>query len=124
MSDVYFGGGVAALRYSDRVDVMRVDAAAQWIYPQIQSFERSDIASFAYLPEESALFALSQGRVWRVDVDQSVFDGTATQFSVHRLCTGASADVSSTGGYELFAASSHVVCVGVNSFQYFRARDL
>ena len=80
-------GSLVFVQFETHIDVLRVDISRQTVCPSILTFERSNVPHFDFAPACSTLFVECDSHVYRVSVDQSIFDDVEDGYGFTKLQT-------------------------------------
>lgn len=80
-------GNLVFVQFETHIDVLRVDIAQQTVCPNMLTFERSRVPHFDFSPACSTLFVECDSYIYRVPVDQGVFDDAGDSYSFTKLQT-------------------------------------
>lgn len=86
-------GNLIFVQFETHIDVLRIDIARQTVCANIMTFERSHVAHFDFAQACSTLFVECDSRIYRVLVDQEVFDCAEDDYNFTKLQTAEHIDL-------------------------------
>lgn len=88
-------GSLVFVQFETHIDVLRVDISQQTVCPNMLTFERSNVPHFDFSQECSTLFVECGSYVYRVPVDQAVFDSADDSYNFTKLQTAEYVEIGS-----------------------------